>query len=119
MSAALSRWKAQLLRHRADGGQFGDALSGCFYLSRECRIRGPNRHYVPAGRRAVCRLSGAAVVYGGTTDEEIVSYLEDRFAGIRLDPQFSGVTALLWLLPIAAVAGGVVLARSRTVRSEA
>ena len=55
----------------------------------------------------------------GWTDEEIVSYLEDRFAGIRLDPQFSGVTALLWLLPIAAVAGGVVLARSRTVRSEA
>ena len=54
----------------------------------------------------------------GWTDEEIVSYLEHRFAGIRLDPAFSGTTILLWLLPIAALAGGVTLAVRRTKRSD-
>ena len=53
----------------------------------------------------------------GWTDEEIVSYLEQRFAGIRLDPAFSGTTILLWLLPIAALAGGAALAVRRTNRS--
>lgn len=53
----------------------------------------------------------------GWTDEEIVSYLEQRFAGIRLDPAFSGTTLLLWLLPIVALAGGAALAVRRTNRS--
>ncbi len=51
----------------------------------------------------------------GWTDEQILDYLEARFEGIRLDPRFSGTTALLWLLPGAAVLYGVVLAGRRLI----
>ncbi len=53
----------------------------------------------------------------GWTDEEIVVYLEERFAGIRLDPAFSGTTLLLWFLPAAALGLGVWAATSRLRRS--
>lgn len=49
----------------------------------------------------------------GWTDAEIVDYLEERFAGIRLDPAFSGSTLLLWLLPAVALGFGVWAASSR------
>lgn len=52
----------------------------------------------------------------GWTDEQIIEHLEGNFPGIRLDPQFSGTTAVLWLLPIAALVGGVVVAAGRTRR---
>lgn len=51
----------------------------------------------------------------GWTDEQILGYLENRFAGIRLDPRFSGSTALLWLLPLGVAAAGVALACRRLV----
>ena len=41
----------------------------------------------------------------GWTDEQILDYLEERFAGIRLDPRFSGSSVLLWLLPLVALSG--------------
>lgn len=48
----------------------------------------------------------------GWTDEQILDYLEDRFDGIRLDPRFSGSTALLWLLPaVVALAGTALVTR--------
>ena len=50
----------------------------------------------------------------GWTDDEIVAYLEERFAGINLDPGFSGVSLVLWLLPVAAIGGGVAVAFRRT-----
>ena len=49
----------------------------------------------------------------GWSDDEIVTYLEGRFAGIRLDPPFSGATLVLWLLPVLALIVGVRFARSR------
>ena len=52
----------------------------------------------------------------GWTDEQILDYLENRFAGIRLDPRFSGGAVLLWLLPAAAAGFGVVLAARRLMR---
>lgn len=52
----------------------------------------------------------------GWSDEQILDYLEERFAGIRLDPRFSGWTALLWLLPAAAAGAGGVLAARRLMR---
>jgi len=50
----------------------------------------------------------------GWSDEEIILHLEDRFPGIRLDPQFSGLTAILWLLPAAVAVGGIAVARNQT-----
>ena len=51
----------------------------------------------------------------GWSDEQILDYLEDRFAGIRLDPRFSGSTLLLWLLPLVAGLGAVVLIAHRLI----
>lgn len=53
----------------------------------------------------------------GWTDEDIILRLEERFPGIRLDPQFSGLTAVLWLLPAAVAIAGIATARSQ-VRGE-
>lgn len=52
----------------------------------------------------------------GWTDEQILDYLEERFAGIRLDPRFSGGTVVLWLLPLAAGLCAVVFAGRRLIR---
>ena len=52
----------------------------------------------------------------GWTDEQILAYLEDRFAGIRLDPRFSGSAVVLWLLPLVAGLCAVVLAGRRLIR---
>ena len=51
----------------------------------------------------------------GWTDEQILDYLEERFAGIRLDPRFSGSTVLLWLLPLSVALAGIALA-ARLIR---
>lgn len=53
----------------------------------------------------------------GWSDEEILTYLEDRFPGTRLDPGFSGSNLLLWVLPIAGAAAGIALAASRLRRA--
>ena len=52
----------------------------------------------------------------GWTDDQILDYLEDRFAGIRLDPRFSGSTVLLWLLPLVVTLAGFTLAARRLTR---
>jgi len=49
----------------------------------------------------------------GWSDEGIILRLEERFPGIRLDPEFSGLTAVLWLLPAAAVIAGIAAARKQ------
>ena len=54
----------------------------------------------------------------GWTDEQILDYLEDRFAGIRLDPRFSGSTMLLWLLPLGVALAGIVLGARRLIRPQ-
>jgi len=71
----------------------------------------------PAGYARDILTYVEARVDEGWTDEEIIEHLEGNFPGIRLDPEFSGITALLWLLPVAAIAGGVVVAASR-IQSE-
>lgn len=53
----------------------------------------------------------------GWSDEQILTYFEDRFPGSRLDPGFRGTTLLLWLLPAAAGAAGIAAAWRRTRRS--
>ncbi len=53
----------------------------------------------------------------GWSDDEIVTYLEERFAGIRLDPAFSGTTLLLWLLPAVGLVGGALFVVSRLKRT--
>lgn len=52
----------------------------------------------------------------GWTDEQILDYLEDRFAGIRLDPRFSGSAVVLWLLPLVVGLCAMVLAGRRLIR---
>jgi len=50
----------------------------------------------------------AEKVAAGETDGQIVNYFTARFGdGILLDPPFAGRTLLVWLLPVAAVAGGI------------
>ncbi len=55
----------------------------------------------------------------GWSDEEILTYFEDRFPGSRLDPGFRGTTVLLWLLPAVAGIAGIGAAWRRTRRSPA
>ena len=53
-------------------------------------------------------------VAAGETDIQIVDYFTARYGdGILLDPPFAGRTLLVWLLPIAAVAGGVWMIMTR------
>lgn len=49
-------------------------------------------------------------VAAGVPDDEIIEYFRARFGDfIVLDPPFRGLTLVLWLLPLAAVAAGVLL----------
>ena len=53
-------------------------------------------------------------VAAGETDTQIVDYFTARYGeGLLLDPPFSGSTLLVWLLPVAAVAGGVLMILGR------
>ena len=52
----------------------------------------------------------------GWSDEQILAYLEDRFAGIRLDPRFSGTAVLLWLMPVAVGLCAAAMAGRRLIR---
>lgn len=52
----------------------------------------------------------AEKVAQGQTDDQIVEYFTARYGdGILLDPPFAGRTLLLWVLPVVALAAGVVL----------
>ena len=53
-------------------------------------------------------------VAAGETDSQIVDYFTARYGdGILLDPPFAGRTLLVWLLPVAAVAGGIWMIMTR------
>ena len=53
-------------------------------------------------------------VAAGETDAQIVDFFTARYGnGILLDPPFSGSTLLVWLLPVVAVIGGIVMILSR------
>ena len=53
----------------------------------------------------------------GQTDAQIIDYFTERYGdGILLDPRFEAATLLLWLLPAAALAGGVVMILGRRRR---
>ncbi len=60
----------------------------------------------------------AARVGDGWSDEQILDHLEQRFAGIRLDPPFAGGTLLLWILPAAAAGAGALLIARRLRRPQ-
>lgn len=50
----------------------------------------------------------------GLSDDQIITYFQARYGeGILLDPPFRGSTLLLWLLPLVAVGGGIVLILGR------
>ena len=42
----------------------------------------------------------------GWSDEQILTYLEERFPGTRLDPGFDGSGLVLWAVPAAVAAAG-------------
>ncbi|MGZ5384759.1 MAG: cytochrome c-type biogenesis protein [Acidimicrobiia bacterium] len=53
-------------------------------------------------------------VSAGETDAQIIDFFTARYGnGILLDPPFSGSTLLVWLLPVAAVVGGIWMILSR------
>ena len=46
----------------------------------------------------------------GATDEEILEYMVSRYGEfVRYKPRFSGVTLMLWLMPVALLLGAVVV----------
>jgi cytochrome c-type biogenesis protein CcmH len=54
----------------------------------------------------------------GETDDQIIEFFRARYGDwVVLDPPLSGATLLLWLLPAAALAGGVVLMAGRVRRA--
>jgi cytochrome c-type biogenesis protein CcmH len=60
-------------------------------------------------------------VEAGQSDGQIIDFFTARYGdGILLDPRFEARTALLWLLPGAALLGGVamILTRRRRARRE-
>ena len=58
-------------------------------------------------------------VASGQTDEQILEYFTERYGdGIRLDPRFELRTMLLWVLPAAALVGGVYAIWTRQRRPE-
>lgn len=53
-------------------------------------------------------------VAAGESDRQIYEYFQARYGeGILLDPPFSGKTLVVWLLPAAAVAGGIWMIATR------
>lgn len=58
-------------------------------------------------------------VAAGETDQQIVDYFKGRFGdGIYLDPPFAGKTVVVWLAPVATIAGGLWMIGRRRRRSE-
>ncbi|HEY5686453.1 MAG TPA: cytochrome c-type biogenesis protein [Acidimicrobiia bacterium] len=58
-------------------------------------------------------------VAAGETDQQIVAFFQSRFGdGIYLDPPFQGKTVVVWLTPVAAIAGGLWLISRRRRRPE-
>ena len=58
-------------------------------------------------------------VAAGESNQQILGYFRARYGdGIILDPAFEPKTVLLWLLPLAAVAGGVWLILTRRRKPE-
>lgn len=50
----------------------------------------------------------------GESDGQIVEYFRTRYGDwVVLDPPFRGATLVLWLLPVAALAGGIMLIAGR------
>lgn len=57
----------------------------------------------------------AEQVAAGRSDEQIVNYFTDRYgAWILLDPPMEGRTLVLWLIPLVAAAGGVLVLVTRS-----
>jgi cytochrome c-type biogenesis protein CcmH len=53
-------------------------------------------------------------VAAGWTDDQIITYFEDRYnTAILVDPPFSGKTLLVWVLPVVALAIGVAMVLTR------
>jgi len=62
----------------------------------------------------------AEKVEEGLSDDQVFEYFRVRYGdGILLDPRFEAKTLLLWLLPVAAVAVGVVMILRRRQAPEA
>lgn len=58
-------------------------------------------------------------VAAGETDQQIIDFFQSRFGdGIYLDPPFEGKTVVVWLTPVAAIAGGLWLISRRRRRPE-
>lgn len=58
-------------------------------------------------------------VAAGETDQQIIDFFQSRFGdGIYLDPPFQGKTVVVWLTPVAAIAGGLWLISRRRRRPE-
>jgi cytochrome c-type biogenesis protein CcmH len=61
-----------------------------------------------------------ALLARGLTEEQILKYFEHSYGQfVLLKPKFSGVNALVWLLPVAVLALGALIVISKTKKLEA
>lgn len=68
----------------------------------------------PSETAAAMRRLVRAQVEAGRSDAEVVGFFQARYGDwILLDPPASGRTTWLFVLPVAAAAGGILLVRSR------
>ncbi|MCB2412545.1 cytochrome c-type biogenesis protein CcmH [Demequina sp. TTPB684] len=68
----------------------------------------------PSETAAGMRQIVAEQVAAGRTDEEIFDYFTQRYGQwVLLEPPFAGQTLLLWLLPLAAAGGGLLVLLTR------
>ncbi len=124
MTRKVSQWvfaavTLALLAIAAVGLLAGNQSPGDRAYAIEQRLRCPTCKSVsvaesPSQTAAGMRQIVAEQVAAGRTDEEIFGYFTQRYGQwVLLDPPFAGQTLLLWLLPLAAAGGGVLVLLTR------
>jgi cytochrome c-type biogenesis protein CcmH len=123
MSARLKRWPSWVVLVLVVGGLLAVGAA------RDAGPRSPNERVDEIGRRLACpicdgesvfesrnadsqaiRIEIARQVNAGTVgDDEIIAFIEQRFGSkVLLVPRATGIDALVWALPVAALVCAVV-----------
>lgn len=116
---AIAAVTVALLAIAAVGLSTGGQSAGDRAYAIEQRLRCPTCKSVsvavsPSETAAGIRRVVAEQVEAGRTDEEIIGYFTQRYGQwVLLEPPFAGQTLLLWLLPLAAAGGGLLVLLTR------
>ncbi|MGH9809844.1 MAG: cytochrome c-type biogenesis protein [Terriglobia bacterium] len=73
----------------------------------------------PSQMAANMKAQVRELIERGYTEQQILSYFEKSYGQfVLLKPKFQGVNALVWILPLLALAGGLVLVVTKAKRLE-